>query len=359
MAVSRDFWRDKTVLVTGHSGFKGAWLSLWLHKLGAKVIGFALDPPTTPNLYELARIEDCITSVRRDVRDIGAITATIDEYRPGILIHMAAQSLVRPSYLDPVLTYTTNVLGTVNVLEAARHAQSIRVVINITSDKCYENSGRHHAFVESDPMGGHDPYSSSKGCAELVTAAYQHSYFAPGDALAHPRGLASVRAGNVIGGGDWAKDRLIPDLITAFMEGRPAQLRNPRAIRPWQHVLEPLSGYLCLAQCLWNDGPDFSGGWNFGPEQTDIRPVAWVADAVAALWGDDAQWAVAEGDHPHEAPTLRLDCAKAKERLHWTPRLSLAEALEWTVAWYRAYAGDQSLRYLTEQQIDQYAERQP
>lgn len=358
MAVSPDFWRDKTVFLTGHTGFKGAWLSLWLKRLGAKVTGFALGPPTTPSLYELAGIKNCVTSVHGDVRDISAVTAAIDQCQPGVVIHMAAQSLVRPSYTDPVLTYTTNVLGTVNVLEAVRKAQCVRAAVIVTSDKCYENSGSHHAFVETDPMGGHDPYSSSKGCAELVTAAYRRSYFDAGDA-APPVGLASARAGNVIGGGDWARDRLIPDLITAFTQGRPAQLRNPRAIRPWQHVLEPLSGYLCLAQRLWDEGSAFSGGWNFGPDQTDIRPVDWVADSVAALWGGGAQLAPAPGDHPHEAPTLTLDCTKAKNRLHWAPRLPLAEALEWTVTWYRAYSERQPLRELTERQIDQYAERRP
>lgn len=358
MAVSSEFWRDKTVFMTGHTGFKGAWLSLWLTRLGAKVTGFALDPPTTPSLYELARIEDCVTSVHGDVRDLSAVTAAVDQCRPGIVIHMAAQSLVRPSYADPVQTYATNVLGTVNVLEAARRTQSVRAAVIVTSDKCYENSGGRRAFVETDPMGGHDPYSSSKGCAELVTAAYRRSYFTAGG-TAHPAGVASARAGNVIGGGDWARDRLMPDLITAFVKRRPAQLRNPQAIRPWQHVLEPLSGYLCLAQRLWDEGGAFSGGWNFGPEPTDIRPVAWVADRVAALWGDGAQWAPAPGNHPHEAPTLTLDCTKAKDRLHWAPRLSLAEALEWTVAWYRAYGEKRPLRQLTERQIDQYAERQP
>lgn len=356
MAVSLEFWRDKTVFMTGHTGFKGAWLSLWLRKLGAEVIGFSLNPPTTPSLYELGRVDDCLTSLHGDVRDLSAVTAAIDQCRPGIVIHMAAQSLVRPSYADPVLTYTTNVLGTVNVLEAVRRAGCVRAAVIVTSDKCYENSGDNHAFVETDPMGGHDPYSSSKGCAELATAAYQRSYFDAGD-TAHPVGLASARAGNVIGGGDWARDRLIPDLITAFAQRRPAQLRNPQAVRPWQHVLEPLSGYLSLARRLWDEGSAFSGGWNFGPEQTDIRPVAWVADSMAALWGDGAQWAQAPGSHPHEAPTLTLDCAKARDRLHWTPLLTLAEALEWTVTWYRAYSEDRPMRRLTERQIDQYTER--
>lgn len=350
MAVAPDFWRQKTVLLTGHTGFKGAWLSLWLQRLGVQLIGFSLEPPTSPSVFELAGVKDGMTSVHGDVRDLDAVVAAVQRHRPTVIIHMAAQSLVRRSYEDPVGTYTTNVTGTVHVLEAARLAPGVRVVVSVTSDKCYENSGHSSAFVETDAMGGHDPYSSSKGCAELVTAAYRRSYFSNPGAPA----LASARAGNVIGSGDWATDRLIPDLVKAFMERRPALIRQPGALRPWQHVLEPLAGYLLLVQRLWEDGAAYAGGWNFGPDPTEVKPVAWVADRMAALWSADAQWTQAPGRHPHEAPALCLDSGKAKQRLHWHPRLSMDEALAWTAAGYQAHARGHSLRGLIEQQIDRY-----
>jgi CDP-glucose 4,6-dehydratase len=351
LVIHRDFWSGKRVFVTGHTGFKGSWLALWLDALGAEVAGYALEPPTEPALWDqlgLAGVRDA----RGDVRDLERLASVLVEFRPEIVFHLAAQSLVRVSYADPVGTYATNVLGTVHVLEAARRAGSLRVIVNVTSDKCYENREWERGYREDDAMGGHDPYSSSKGCAELVTAAYRRSYFGPDGGTA----LASARAGNVIGGGDWARDRLVPDLVRAALEGRRAQIRNPSATRPWQHVLDPLHGYLTLAERLW-DEPQLAGGWNFGPLQRDAVPVRELADGIVSRWGAGAGWSADPGEHPHEARALALDCAKARAQLGWAPRLPLAAALDWTVEWYRGFAARADLRALSLEQVRRFEAR--
>jgi CDP-glucose 4,6-dehydratase len=344
------FWKTKKVLITGHTGFKGSWLSLWLQNLGADVIGCSLQPPTHPNLFKIAHVADKMNSITGDVRDLKHLMSCFAENKPEIIIHMAAQSLVRPSYDDPIETYSTNVMGTVNLLEAVRHTDSVKVVIIVTSDKCYENQEWLWGYRENEPMGGHDPYSNSKGCAELVTSAYRNSYFNEKVAV------ASVRAGNVIGGGDWAKDRLIPDIINAFMENRSVMIRYPNAIRPWQHVLEPLNGYLMLAEQLWNKGESFAEGWNFGSDEQDAKPVSWIADRLVQLWGKNAGWECDSAHHPHEANYLKLDCSKAKNSLKWSPKLSLETALEWIIEWYQSYHQGDDMREVTENQINRYSQ---
>jgi CDP-glucose 4,6-dehydratase len=348
-----EFWAGKRVLVTGHTGFKGAWLCLWLEQLKARVAGYALPPPTVPSLFELIRAGESMSSVCGDVRDLDRLARTLADFTPDIVFHLAAQSLVRASYRDPVTTYTTNVLGTVNVLEAIRRCPSVRVAINITSDKCYQLRAGRKGFVESDALGGHDPYSSSKACAELVTAAYRHSFFSDGPAESRPA-VATVRAGNVIGGGDWAPDRLVPDCVRAMSANQPIVVRNPNAVRPWQHVLDPLGGYLLLAERMWRDGGEFADSWNFGPDAADALPVRELADRITSLWGGGARWVRDEKPGPFEAPQLRLDCAKAAGRLGWSPRLRLAEALEWTVDWYRRCHGGEDARTLAVEQIHQF-----
>ncbi|MEO0376696.1 MAG: CDP-glucose 4,6-dehydratase [Cyanobacteria bacterium P01_A01_bin.17] len=352
--MNSEFWNGKRVLVTGHTGFKGSWLSLWLQKSGADVTGYALAPPSDPSLFEVARIADGMTSIEGDVRDLAHLQEVIAQHQPEIIIHMAAQPLVRYSYQHPVETYSTNVMGTVHVLEAVRQAEGIRVVVNITSDKCYENREWVWGYRENEAMGGHDPYSNSKGCAELVAAAYRSSYFSPQTYTEHGVGLASVRAGNVIGGGDWAGDRLIPDIIRAIMAKETVVIRSPNAIRPWQHVLEPLGGYLTLAEHLWDAGATYAEGWNFGPNDEDAKPVSWIVEQLTQLWGDDAQWKLDTQVNPHEATYLKLDCSKAKTRLKWSPKLDLATTLNWIIEWYRSYINGGDVRQLTEQQIERY-----
>lgn len=349
--VESGFWNRKRVLVTGHTGFKGAWLSLMLHRLGARVCGYSLAPPTDPSLYQLAQIDQLVDSVRGDIRDYEHFRKVVRERRPEIVLHLAAQSLVRRSYRDPVETYHTNVLGTVHVLEAVRLVGGVRVVINVTSDKCYENRELLRPFNESDRFGGHDPYSSSKGCAELVANAYRESFF-----RASPSGpaLASVRAGNVIGGGDWAADRLIPDCLRSLSHGRAIEIRNPAAVRPWQLVVEPLAAYLQLAERLWDSPAEYAEGWNFGPEADDAWPVEQVVNRLVKLWGPGARWTAAGGEHPHEARYLALDCAKARERLGWRPRTRLETALEWIVDWHRRVASGESARTVSLEQIDRF-----
>lgn len=334
------------MLLTGHTGFKGAWLALWLQSLGAEVTGFASDVPTEPSLYELGRAGEQMASLVGDVRDADALVEAVRKARPEVVIHMAAQSLVRRSFEQPRETYETNVIGTVNVLEAARSAEGLRVVVNVTSDKCYENREWEWGYREEEPMGGHDPYSSSKGCAELVTAAYRRSFFNDPDG---PR-LASARAGNVIGGGDWAVDRLLPDLMRATTAGETLQVRNPGAIRPWQHVLNPLSGYLVLAQALW-DSPEHAGPWNFGPADEDARPVDWIVGRVAEMWPEELDVAHDPGPHPHEARYLKLDSSRARARLGWRPTWGLAEGLEAVVEWYVSWRKGEDLRSVTLDQI--------
>lgn len=349
------FWHGKRVLITGHTGFKGSWLSLWLQSLGAEVIGLALEPPTTPSLFQLGRVEDGMTSLIGDVRDLDVVVDAFEKHRPEMVFHMAAQSLVRESYQTPVDTYATNVMGTVHVLEAMRRVGSARVGVFVTSDKCYDNhESALWGYRESDAMGGRDPYSSSKGCSELVVSAYRDSYFAGMNGTPPRAAIASVRAGNVIGGGDWAEDRLVPDIVRAFTSEQPVHIRRPDAIRPWQHVLEPLDGYMQLAQRLWDDGEAFSGGWNFGPDDRDARPVQYVVERMIARWGGTAAATFDEGPHPHEATYLRLDTSKASTLLGWRSRLGLDEALGWTVEWYRSAHQGTDPKALTLDQIQRY-----
>lgn len=356
LAVSGEFWRGKRVLITGHTGFKGGWLALWLKALGAEVSGYALAPDTEPSLFEAARLHGAGINHRLgDIRDLADLRGAVKASRPEVLFHLAAQSLVRRSYAEPLETYATNVMGTAHVLEAIRLEPSARAVVIATSDKCYENLERGEAYRESEPMGGRDPYSSSKGCAELVTAAYRASFFDPSRYAEHGVAVASVRAGNVIGGGDWSADRLIPDVYRAAVAKRPVRIRNPRAVRPWQHVLEPLEGYLRLAERLHSEGARFAQAWNFGPADRDARPVAEVMDRVTALWGDRLRWETDAGNHPHEAAVLRLDSSKARGELGWRPRLDLEQALAWTVDWYKASLRGEDMRKVTAGQIAGYA----
>ncbi|MBB5753948.1 CDP-glucose 4,6-dehydratase [Prosthecomicrobium pneumaticum] len=348
-----DAWRDRRVLVTGHTGFKGAWLILWLERLGARVTGFALPPATQPSLFDLVARGGTAESLTGDVRDLAAVEAAFGRAEPELVFHLAAQSLVRPSYADPLGTYATNVMGTAHVLDAARRRGGVRAVIVVTSDKCYENREQIRAYREGDAMGGHDPYSSSKGCAELVVAAYRASYFADGSTA-----VASARAGNVIGGGDWSAERLVPDAIRAFTAGRALELRRPEAVRPWQHVLDPLAGYLRLAELLLGPrGRDFAQAWNFGPAAGGEAPVSVVADALAAHWGEGAAWRSA-GDPagPHEAGLLALDSAKARARLGWKSAFGLDEAVARTVDWFKAYRAGADMRAFTLDQIAAHAD---
>jgi CDP-glucose 4,6-dehydratase len=356
VAIDPGFWRDKRVLLTGHTGFKGGWCSIWLQRLGAQVSGFALAPETTPDLYSVAGVGARMRSRIADVRDRDAVRAAFDEAQPEIVLHMAAQPLVRVSYEAPVATYATNVVGTANVVEAASRCASVRAVVVLTSDKCYDLRGPTGPRAEADPLGGGDPYSASKAGAELVTAALRSALFGGGAASA---AVATARAGNTLGGGDWARDRLLPDLIASFIRGLPARIRNPDAIRPWQHVLDPLRGYLVLAQRLFESGERaardrYAQAWNFGPAGAQTHPVAWLADGAASRWGSGARWETDSGVHPHEAPDLQLDSTRAQRELDWSARLPLDEALDWTVAWYRHFADGADARALVEADIERY-----
>lgn len=348
--VTPEFWSGKKVFLTGHTGFKGSWLALWLQSMGAHVKGFALEPPTTPALFGEAKVAEGMESDIGDIRDVGAITASMRAFGPDILIHMAAQPLVRLSYREPVQTYATNVMGTVHVLEAARHCANLRAIVNVTTDKCYENREWEWGYRESEPMGGHDPYSSSKGCSELVTAAYRNSFFNTPDTAS----LGTARAGNVIGGGDWAEDRLVPDILRAFERQQPVVIRNPLATRPWQHVLEPLCGYLVLAERLYTDGAAFAQGWNFGPCDDDVQPVDWILDHMVKRWGQGASWQLDTAPQPHEAQLLKLDISKARAKLKWHPRWSLAQTLDEIIDWHQAWLGGANVHQKTLDQIDRY-----
>jgi len=355
--VDPDFWRERRVLLTGHTGFKGAWLALWLQSLGARVTGYSAKVPTQPSLYELARVAEGMDSIEGDVRDHKATAAAVSAAAPEVVIHMAAQALVRRGFTEPRETYETNVMGTVNVLDAVRRSgDGVRVHINVTTDKCYENREWEWGYRETEPMGGHDPYSNSKGCAELVTSAFRSSFFSDPDG---PR-VASARAGNVIGGGDWGEDRLVPDIMRAALAGEQVRVRNPNSIRPWQHVLNPLSGYLVLAQALW-DSPEHAAGWNFGPPDDDARPVGWIVERMAELWPAELRWTFDDGPHPHEARYLKLDSSRARGRLGWRPRVGLDAALSSIVEWYRALSEGADMRTVTLGQIDaiQYAGAAP
>ena len=350
------FWKARRVFLTGHTGFKGSWLALWLERLGAQVVGYSLEPPSQPSLFEMAAVDQGIESIHGDIRDLGKLSASIERHQPEVVLHLAAQSLVRQGYHDPIETYSTNVLGTANVLEAARKAESIRILLSVTSDKCYDNGDRKHGFREGDPLGGKDPYSSSKACAELVTGAYRQSFFS---GTGNNTAIASARAGNVIGGGDFAADRLVPDLVRGFLAKQPVLIRRPLAVRPWQHVLEPLSGYLTIVEQGWNSPAKIEGAWNLGPDSIDERPVEWVADRLVALWGDDAAWTRDQRVHPAEAAFLKLDSTKARTVLDWRPRLELAQALEWVTAWHQAIAAGGNARELTIAQIGAYEKLGP
>jgi CDP-glucose 4,6-dehydratase len=349
-----NFYKNKKILITGHTGFKGSWLSLWLQNKEAHVIGYALPPPTKPNLFDIANVSQGMISITGDIRDLQKFISIISKYKPEIIIHMAAQSLVRQSYSHPIETFSTNVMGTVNVLEAVRQSESVRVLVCITSDKCYENMEWFWGYRENERLGGTDPYSGSKACAELAIAAYRNSYFSPTKYQGHKVAVASTRAGNVIGGGDWAKDRLIPDIMSAMMENRPVIIRSLNSIRPWQHVLEPLNGYLSVAQHLWNKGTDFAQSWNFGPNDEEVRSVSWIVEYMTSLWGRGARWEIDSAQQPHENIYLKLDCSKAKSLLKWSPKLKLDTSLEWIFKWYRSYQQNENMRHVTEAQITHY-----
>lgn len=354
LAVNQAFWKGKRVLLTGHTGFKGSWLSLWLQSMGAEVIGYALAPSTSPSLFEVAEVGKGMTSLEGDIRDLEHLRTVFTKHQPEIVIHMAAQALVRYSYIEPVETYSTNVMGTVNLLEAVRSTGGVKAVVNVTSDKCYENREWAWGYRENEAMGGYDPYSNSKGCAELVTAAYRNSYFHPEKYNEHGVAIGSGRAGNVIGGGDWAEDRLIPDMMRAITNGQSVNIRIPHSIRPWQHVLEPLSGYLLLAQKLYEEGSEFAEGWNFGPNDDDAKPVQWILDTLTKSWGEGASWKLDGGNHPHEAHYLKLDCSKAKLRLNWHPRWSLATAIDQICVWHKAHLAGADMQAMCHYQIQQY-----
>ncbi len=349
------FWAGKKVFLTGHTGFKGAWLSLWLAHLGAKVTGYSLSPITSPNLFELAGVENHIEkSYLADIRDYDLLKEAVLLAEPEILIHMAAQPLVRYSYLNPVETYSTNLMGTVHFLEVIKACQSAKSVVVITSDKCYENKEWLWGYRENEPMGGNDPYSSSKGCVELIVNAYRDSFFPVNQHDKHHISIATARAGNVIGGGDWSKDRLIVDAINAFQANQQLLIRNPIATRPWQHVLEPLSGYLILAQALYESGVEYSGGWNFGPRNEDVRKVSEVIDLLARLWGGDARWGIDLAAQPHEATLLNLDCSKAYNNLGWSPKWNLEKTIESIVQWHSLFRQGESVNDISMRQIVEY-----
>jgi CDP-glucose 4,6-dehydratase len=347
-------WQGKRVFLTGHTGFKGGWLALWLARLGAEVRGYALDPATDPNLFTAARVGAIVDDLRGDIRDAATLQSAMRSFAPEVVFHLAAQPLVRASYDDPILTYETNVIGTARVLDAIRRSSSVRAVVCVTSDKCYDNKEWPWGYRESDPLGGYDPYSSSKACAELVSAAYRQSYFPVAKLSEHGVALATARAGNVIGGGDWSADRLIPDLVRGFLSGQPVRIRRPNAIRPWQHVLEPLHGYIRLAEQLLARDPRFATAYNFGPSDDDARPVAWIAEKMTGFWGNGAKWVLDADPGAHEAGYLKLDASRARADLGWTPHLRLETALEWLVQWTRAWHSGADMHAFTLAQIEAY-----
>lgn len=347
--VDQEFWRSKKVLVTGHTGFKGSWLCLWLQSMGAEVCGFALEPPTTPALFDVANVSSGMLSIIGDIRNIDSVSDVFSNFKPEIVLHLAAQPLVRRSYVDPIETYSTNVIGTVNLLEVARNTDSVRAIVNVTTDKCYENREWFWGYREDEPMGGYDPYSSSKGCSELVTSAYRRS-FLNNKGIA----LASARAGNVLGGGDWAEDRLVPDILRSFENKTPVLVRNPLSIRPWQHVLEPLSGYLTLAERLYVDGEKWAQGWNFGPKDEDARSVEWIVTQMCAMWGGDASWILDEAIHQHEANYLKLDISKAKAVLGWEPRWDLKTSLFYIIEWQHSWMAGSNMKQVCTSQINAF-----
>ncbi|MCL0029644.1 CDP-glucose 4,6-dehydratase [Dehalococcoidia bacterium] len=353
-----DLYQGKRVLITGHTGFKGSWLALWLKELGAEVLGYSLEPPTTPNFFEATGLEKAIGSVLGDIRDEGHLISVFHQFKPEFVFHLAAQPLVRLSYEEPQLTYTTNVMGTVNILEAVRKTKSVRVAVMVTSDKCYENKEWIYGYREIDPMGGYDPYSSSKGCAELVIAAYIRSFFSSERYQSHGVAVASVRAGNVIGGGDWGADRLVPDCVRGLSQDEVVVMRHPEAVRPWQYILEPLSGYLWLAARMHTQGPKFGGAWNLGPHEEDMLTVREIVELAISLWGKGT-YRIDGADHPHEAKLLKLDCSKAHRSLKWRPAYDVYKAIEETIEWYRRFYSEAdgtggSMHELSVAQINKY-----
>ena len=349
--MNESFWKNKKILITGHTGFKGSWLTIWLKKLGADITGFSKSVPTNPSLFETANIEKDIKSVVGDIQNYELLKETISKCEPEIIFHMAAQSLVIKSYSNPIETFSTNVMGTVNLLYAVKETKKAKIVINITSDKCYENKESLEGYSEEDPMGGHDPYSSSKGCAELITKSFRKSFFSSDHE--NNIGLASVRAGNVIGGGDWAENRLIPDIIRAIKNKENVKIRNPNALRPWQHVLDPLNGYISLAEKLWDDQKKHSEGWNFGPEKNEVKPVSWIIEEFNELWKNKINWVVGNNEL-HEANNLILNCQKAKSRLGWNSKINTETALKMTIEWYTKYFDGKNMREVTEEQIIEF-----
>ena len=350
----RKFWRGKKVFITGHTGFKGSWLILLLHRLGAEITGYALEPPTNPSLYNLIRGDELINSVIADIRDYKTLLESIKHARPEIVIHMAAQPLVMESYKNPRDTYEINVMGTVNLFEAIRGVEDVKAVLNVTTDKCYENKEWLWGYRENEPMGGYDPYSNSKGCSELITSAFRRSYFNPKGNDNHGVAVASARAGNVIGGGDWAEDRIIPDFVRSMMRGEKVVIRSPYAIRPWQHVLEPLTGYLKLADKLFSEGPKFAEGWNFGPYDKDARNVEWIIETICRLWGEGASYSLDTNPQPHEAHYLKLDWSKAKAELGWMPKWDIETTLKSIVDWNKAYLNGNDMLTVCNSQIELY-----
>jgi CDP-glucose 4,6-dehydratase len=350
------FWSGKRVFITGHTGFKGGWLSLWLTLKGAGVIGYALPPPTEPSFFAACDLKRHITSIQGDVRDFQQLASALMEHRPEIVVHMAAQALVRPSYANPIDTYATNVMGTAHLLEAVRHCPGIKTVLIITSDKCYENREWEWGYREIDPMGGHDPYACSKGCAELITSSFRRSFFPPERYDEHGVAIASARAGNVIGGGDWALDRLVPDIWKATAAGKQVQIRYPHTIRPWQHVLDPLHGYICLMEKMYQVGAPYAEGWNFGPDDANCQPVLSILNEFKHILGERFNWSHDGGSHPHEAKFLKLECSKARRRLSWKPKMELATAIAWTLEWYEGFQTGEDAQRLSERQIKHYEE---
>lgn len=356
--IERTFWKGKKVFITGHTGFKGSWLCLWLHSLGAEITGYSLNPPTVPSLFSLCNLQNLTHTMIGDIRNREALNRAMLQADPDIIIHMAAQPLVRASYQNPIETYETNVLGTLHVFEAVRTVLNNRNkkigIINVTSDKCYENKEWVWGYRETEAMGGHDPYSNSKACSELITSSFRNSFFNPLTYDKHGVALASARAGNVIGGGDWAQDRLVPDCIRSLLKGEKIQIRNPRSIRPWQHVLEPLGGYLLLAQKLMIDGVSYAEGWNFGPNEGDEKPVQWIVESLCKKWGGSAEYTVEQEPQWHEAHFLKLDCAKAKSKLGWKPKWNLDHALDKIIEWTISYKDGQDMKKVCLKQIKEY-----
>jgi len=349
-------YKNRKVLITGHTGFKGSWVCILLNKLGADVYGYALEPPTNPSLFVEAKIDEFVTSYIGDIRNFDYLQDVMNKVQPEIVIHLAAQPLVRESYKNPVETYSVNVMGTVHLLESCRNTPSVKAIVNITTDKCYENQEWHWSYRENEPMGGYDPYSNSKGCSELVTSSYRNSYFNPKDYIKHGVALATARAGNVIGGGDWADDRLIPDFIRAITQDEEVKIRSPYAIRPWQHVLEPLSGYLSLAEKLFTKGAHYAEGWNFGPDDSDAKNVEWITNTICKLWGEKASFSIDMNPQPHETNYLKLDCSKAKVELNWIPKWDIETTLKSIVDWNKGFLNEDNIRNITEKQIEKYFE---